>query len=189
MLIRSKILPFLSFLLLLALIYMLFEKFERPTEDAPSQVVAKISYLDILENPEFNQKMTLAVLENDIDAMQILQNRAIEIATVAGLTRYQMELLVGERGLHFIAFRVKRQIFADKFSDHYMQLKTISELKARYPEAQDLFARADQLIKQRDLNIKQIAIELSSETDYQSHLQQAKNQWLERAKRPEKIDS
>jgi hypothetical protein len=45
------------------------------------------------------------------------------------------------------------------------------------------------LIKQRDLNIKQIAIELSSETDYQSHLQQAKNQWLERAKRPEKIDS
>lgn len=188
MLIRSKILPFVSFLLLLALIYMLFEKFERPIEESAPKAILKISYLDILENPEFNQKMTEAVLENDIAAMEILQNRAIEIANVAGLASAQMELLVGERGLHFIVFRVKRQIFTDLFSEHYMQLKPISEIKFRYPEAQDLFAKADQLIHQRDESIKNIAIELSSETDYLSYLQQAKIQWLDRAKRPENID-
>lgn len=189
MMIRTKILPFVSFLLLLALIYMLFEKFERPIEEAAPKPVIKISYLDILDNPEFNQKMTEAVLANDIGAMQALQNRAIEIANVAGLTGTQMELLVGERGLHFIAFRVKRQIFADMFSEYYMQLKPISGLKSQYPEAQDLFAKADQLVHDRDESIKRIAIELSSETDYQNHLLQAKSQWLERAKRPDNIDS
>jgi hypothetical protein len=189
MLIRSKILPFISFLLLLVLIYLLSEKFAQPIEDEPPQAISQISFLDILDNPEFNQKMSEAVLENDIAAMEVLQNRAIEIANVAGLESSQMELLVGERGLHFIVFRVKRQLFADLFSEHYMQLKPISELKLRFPEAQDLFTRADQLIQERDESIKRIAIELSSEANYQGHLQQAKKQWLDLANQPESINN
>lgn len=175
-------------LLIIVLVGVLFDKLEVPQHIAqPSEhsEQIKISYLDILENPEFKQKMRQAILSDDVETMQMLQNRAIEIANVAGLSADQTSLLVGERGLHFIAFRVQRQIFADKFSEHYIQLKSIEQLKRQYPQAQDLFARADQLIQVRDQSIKDIAIALSSGDNYQAHLAQAQQQWLARANQPQ----
>lgn len=171
-------------LLITVLVGVLFDKLEVPqhiSQPSEHSEQTKISYLDILENPEFKQKMRQAILSDDVETMQMLQNRAIEIANVAGLSADQKSLLVGERGLHFIAFRVQRQIFADKFSEYYIQLKSIDQLKRQYPQAQDLFAKADQLIQLRDQSIKEIAIALSSSDNYQAHLAQAQQQWLARA--------
>lgn len=143
-----------------------------------------ISYLDILNNPEFSEGMLNAVRMGDQNKMQRLQKKAVEIGIAAKLDADQMALLEGVKGLDFMRFRARRALFIDDFESYFNLLKPIDELKSTYPEAADLFDKADALILDRDNKIIEIAKSLADGEDYQLYLQQARTQWIEKATQP-----
>ena len=141
-----------------------------------------ITMSDILNNPEFKEGMQQAVGDKDQGLMEDLQDKAIEIAQAAGFSPAQMKLLEGEQGKLYLSFNAKRQLFMQAFTVAFKQLDDIGPLKQRYPEAQDLFPRADELIEQRDAKLLAAAKELAgSDTEYQGHIEQAREQWRKAA--------
>lgn len=144
-------------------------------------IVPSISYLDILNNPEFKSGIVSAIRDSNLENMYALQSKALEIATAANLGEEELSLLRGDKGLNFMIFRAKRQIFMEDFTYLYNQLLPIDGLKQRYPEATDMFARADELIAKRDASIEQIARELAGAGDFNAFLRQAKQQWKDKA--------
>ncbi|WP_051275234.1 hypothetical protein [Aestuariibacter salexigens] len=105
---------------------------------------------------------------------------AAQVATEAGLSQRDIDYLKSGQAKEYLLFKARRQLFFEQFEAHYYALMPIEELKKVYPEAQDLFERAEQLIAQRDQQILQIAEEMAdNETQTESYLQLARQQWLE----------
>lgn len=154
------------------------ENNENPVPNQQLSILPSISYQTILENDEFKSGMQAAVKNSDIEAAKALQQKAIEIATAANLPASQINLLSGDSGLHFMQFLAKRQLFSIAFEKRYRELKGVQDLKLIYPEAKDLFARSDELITQRDSQIREIAIELAGNEDFAPFLEQAQKQWI-----------
>ncbi|WP_343861731.1 hypothetical protein [Aliiglaciecola litoralis] len=137
----------------------------------------KFSYLDILQNDEFKDGMQKAVMDSDIELAKTLQAKAIEIANAAQLPDAEIQILSDERGLNYMLFLAKRQLFIAAFERRYLALEGIQDIKLIYPEAQNLFARSDALIAQRDQMINDIAKEMAGGNDIGDYLQKAKDQW------------
>lgn len=171
---------FLAVVLILGSLW-LFQDNTRQSNTAQTPAEPSISYLDILNHPEFEVGVINALRENNQNEIKRLQARAVEIGILANLSVDEMSLLQGDRGLKFIQFNAKRKMFMDDFSYLYNQLLPIDKLKESYPEAADLFARADKLIAQRDQNILQTAKQLAGTEDYQLYLLQARQQWKDTA--------
>lgn len=159
----------------------LFDTEPLKSKATPTNTVLSYSYLDILENAEFRTEMQNAVRNYDLAKAQKLQDKAIEIALAAQLPAEELNLIKGERGLGYMQFLAKRQLFLAGFERRYKQLDGINDIKALYPEAKDLFARSDRLIEQRDVEIKAIAIELANGAPIDDYLYLAKQQWLQAA--------
>lgn len=149
----------------------------------PVKTVAETqyTYTDILNNPEFKQQMQLAVKNNDGESAAQLQQKALEIARAADLPKVEIALLEGEKGLEFMRFMAIRQLFWQEFEDYYAQLKDISLLKKLYPEAQDLFERADSLVEKRDKELNDLAKSLAGDEDIAPYLEMVKQQWKDKA--------
>lgn len=145
--------------------------------------IRSFSYQDILNNPEFRTEMQNAVRNFDQQKAEKLQEKALEIAMAAQLPPNEINLIKGERGLDYMQFLAKRQLFLSGFERRYRQLKGINDIKALYPEANDLFARSDRLITQRDEEIQAIAYELAEGGSIDDYLYLAKQQWLEAVKK------
>lgn len=154
---------------------------EPQIETAESNIPPSISYLDILNNPEFKSKMVSATRENNTDTLAELQEKAVQIGKAANLSPDEMALLSGEKGLRFMQFRAKRDMFLEEFTNHYNQLLPINTLKSRYPEAADMFDKADSMIAERDDNIIRIARQLAGTDNVEPFLSQARQQWKDRA--------
>ena len=176
-----------SFALLIAVL-LLFSGFviwqyqqSQPQEELMTPQAVGISYLDILNNPEFKQGIQQAVFNNDKQLFAQLQNKAVEIAEAAGLPEEEMEMLTGDSGERFIRFQAARQLFNIAFEKAFQRLEPIDHLKIMYPEAEDLFEKADNMIAARDEQILQIATEMAQGRDIQPFLEQARQQWLQRA--------
>jgi hypothetical protein len=137
------------------------------------------SYQDILNNDEFKTGMQQAVLNSDIEQARELQSRAVDIAEVARLPEAEIQLLSGDKGLSFMQFLAKRQLFAAAFERRYLGLEGIQDIKLIYPEAQSLFAKSDALIAQRDKMILEIAAEMANGGNIDEHILQAKQHWKE----------
>ncbi|MCC2615885.1 hypothetical protein LJ739_06500 [Aestuariibacter halophilus] len=155
---------------------------QKPAEEQEqTPAAAAISYVDILDNPEFEQRMLAAVMQQDTQAISALQDKALEIARAAGLDQTQIDLLSGEQGREFMQFRARRQHFLAAFEERYYNLQDLGSLAEQFPEAADLIARAEQLIEQRDNDIRHIAETLAQGEPIQPYLEQARSQWLARA--------
>ncbi|GAC14168.1 hypothetical protein GLIP_1534 [Aliiglaciecola lipolytica E3] len=143
--------------------------------------IPQYSYTDILNNDEFKLGMQQAVENNDVELAKELQQKALEIAHAANLPESEINLLSGENGLRFMGFLASRQLFVEKFQQHYLSFKDIEQLKLDYPEAYDLFERSDKLIELRDDQIQQLAEALAGESgDVDLHIHEAKEQWKTR---------
>lgn len=155
-------------------------KYQKQAELPP---LTSITYEDILTNPEFEQGMMQAVLDNDQHRISQLQNKAIEIGEAAGFDQEQMNALKGKKARQFMLFRAKRKLFHRQFEQAYQNLQPIAPIKAAWPEAKSLFDQADNMIRQRDGLIEQaariLAAEQGSEANYLAFLPQARQQWLQ----------
>ncbi len=150
------------------------------TQQVHEDTTSRLSYLDILDNPELKRSVQESLLTQDDELLGRIQNKALEIAKVANLPAAEYALLEGRRGRQLMIFRAKRQIFMQKFEEHYNQFIAIDNLKRAFPEAQDMFAKDDELITRRDQQIKAIAEELSGGQDVEAYVQRARDLWRAR---------
>ena len=155
---------------------------EKDTPTSTTKVVPSISYLDIFNNQEFKQRLVLAVKSGDDLELKTLQQKAEEIAHAAGLPQEQMALIRGQRGLNFMIYRAKREMFEQAFVYRYNNLMDIRPLEQHFPEAQDLYQKALETVSKRDALIVEIAKTLANGDDYQGYLEQARAEWLKRQK-------
>ena len=102
--------------------------------------------------------------------------------TAANLAAADLDYLRSRAAKDYVVFNAKRQLFNEEFETHYYALESIDSLKAKYPEAQDLFARADALLEKRDAIIQQIAVTIAgNDAPSDAVLKEAREQWLQQA--------
>lgn len=152
-----------------------------PAVTAANEQQAEITFMDILNTEDLRAGVLQAVRDNDDVALQNWQDKAVEVGLAAELPDEDMVFLAGKRGRDFLVFRAKRTLFYEQFEHYYLTLKDIGPLKKAYPEAQSLFAEADQLVMERDIAIDNIARELAgSDGDYRAYVAAARKQWQEK---------
>tara|TARA_R110002167_G_scaffold361000_1_gene578869 strand:+ start:3231 stop:3779 length:549 start_codon:yes stop_codon:yes gene_type:complete len=154
---------------------------EQVTDTDVNQVVPVISRQDILEASDLVAGVKQAVRQQDDAAVKQWLEKAIALAKEAGLPQEDISYLQSDMAVNYLEFHAKRSLFNDAVEQAYYDLYDIEPLKIQYPEAQDLFAKADQLVADRDKIIQQIAAELAQgeNTDEQT-LQAARQLWKQR---------
>ncbi|MEP7702780.1 hypothetical protein [Paraglaciecola sp. 25GB23A] len=154
---------------------------EQVTDTDVNQVVPVISRQDILEASDLVAGVKQAVRQQDDAAVKQSLEKAIALAKEAGLPQEDISYLQSDMAVNYLEFHAKRSLFNDAVEQAYYDLYDIEPLKIQYPEAQDLFAKADQLVADRDKIIQQIAAELAQgeSTDEQT-LQAARQLWKQR---------
>ena len=149
------------------------------TNDAPqSDSLPVISRQDLLDATDVAAGVKQALVNQDQSAISHWLDKVAEVAVEAGLSDADIDYLRSDSAQRYVIFHAKRSLFNDALEQAYYQGMDIDALKAEYPEAQDLFARADQLIAKRNQLIQQIATELANgQTVSDAHLQAARQQW------------
>ncbi|MDP5030443.1 hypothetical protein [Paraglaciecola sp.] len=154
---------------------------EDTTADDVNQVLPVITRQQILQASDLVAGVKQAVKQNDKAAVKAWLVKATDLAKEAGLPEDDIHYLQSDMAINYLEFHAKRSLFNDAVEQAYYALYDIEPLKIQYPEAQDLFAKADQLIAQRDEIIEQIAAELSSEQHTKEQtLAAARQQWKAR---------
>lgn len=179
----KKILIIAGLLLLAAVVFWQVKETNQSTTPQydEAELVSMAFRQQILHASDLVAGMASAVKNGDEAAIEQWQNKAVEVAEAAELTDSDIAFIRSDKGREYLIFHAKRALFNQAFEQHYYQLKGIDELKAQYPEAQDLFADADRLIVSRDAIILDIASELSETTPPDNAaIKQAKTLWQER---------
>lgn len=140
-----------------------------------------ISRDDILNTHDLITGVKHAVSTGDLDAINQWQHKAAEVAKAAGLTQADIDYIQSAYVKNYLVFSAKRSLFNDAVEQAYYTLGDITQIKQRYPEASDLFSQADQLIRERDNLIHNIAKELANGNPVTDKIiQQAKSQFMSR---------
>lgn len=180
----KKALVVLIFIAITLAGWFIYLSYEANTRDEQAAEVPLITVMEILHASDLQQGVKLAVEQNNEPAINEWVEQALQVAQAANLSAQDIRYLQSKAAKEYLIFNAKRQLYNDAFEARYYALEEVESLKAQYPEAKDLFARTDALIKKRDAIIEQIAVALSgSETPDSAALEAARQQWLSQAQR------
>jgi hypothetical protein len=164
------------------LAWMVYLSSEADKRDQEAAKVPLITVMEILHASDLQQGIKQAVENKNEDAVNEWMKQAIAVGEAANLSQQDLNYLTSDTAKDYVVFNAKRQLFNEAFEARYYSLEEVESLKQQYPEAKDLFARTDALIKKRDAIIEQIAKTLSgSNTVDDVSLNKAKQQWREQA--------
>jgi hypothetical protein len=172
----------ISVLFVVAIVVVVW-RFNQPNQPLATEdtSIVTISRQDILDATDFTAGVKLAVKNHDNELLDSWMAKAYDVAKQANLSAKDLAYMGSEWAKGYVVFRAKRSLFNDEFEHYYYQLLPIAELKAKYPEAEDLFPKVDQLIAQRDDIINTIANEIDiADADKTTRLSYAKEIWHER---------
>lgn len=148
------------------------------TSDAPPST---ISVYDILNADDFVDAAIVSLSSRDASALDEVFERALSVAREAGLDDAELAYLQSEQASEYVLFRAKRESYWRTVEQYYRELLPLAPLQQMYPEAQDLFAKADELERSRAKMLLDIASALASpEAPSQVHHEEAKRLWRER---------
>jgi len=143
--------------------------------------VPVITVMDILHASDLQSGIKQAVEQEDSDKIDEWISQALVVANEAKLPATDITYLQSDAARDYLVFNAKRQLFNDAFEKQYYTLGGIEALKERYPEAQDLFKRAQTLLDKREQIIYQIAMTVSgSQTPTQQDIQNARDIWMDK---------
>ena len=141
-----------------------------------------ITVMEILHASDLQAGVKQAVATNDDAAIDEWMSQAKSVAEAASLSSQDKAYLDSQHAREYVIFNAKRQLFNEAFEARYYALKDIQGLKAQYPEANDLFPRADALLEKRDNIIRQIAVAISGDSSpSEAAIKEAQAQWLAQA--------
>lgn len=159
------------------------------SSSAENTQVPVITVMEILHASDLQAGIKDAVRENDQQAIDDWLEKARNVGEQAAFSDSDMAYLSSERAREYVIFNAKRALFNEKFETRYLNLRGIDDLKQAYPEARDLFPRAEALLQKRNDIIERIAQTLAGgdEPD-ENHIQEAQALWkarnLERQEAP-----
>ncbi len=152
-------------------------------ESASEKPVPVITVMDILTASDLAGGVKQAVVNDDSDLVNEWLNKGYEVGEQAGLSKKDLAYLESDQAREYVIFNAKRDLFNEAFEKRYQQLEPIDDLKAEYPEAKSMFAKADAIIKKRDDIIEKIALTLAEGQEVTAqHREAAKKLWQERYK-------
>jgi hypothetical protein len=164
---------------------LLADNSSEPTVTPDAESLPVISRQQILHATDLVAGVKKAVAQNNDAEIDKWLNKAIELAKTAELAQQDISYLQSETAKNYVIFHAKRSLFNDAFEQAYYAIEDIEPLKADYPQAQDLFEKADKLIMTRNQLIQQLAAELSQgQAVTDQHLQEAKKLWQQRFVNP-----
>ena len=162
---------------------------DSPASGSQILVEPAISRQQILHATDLVAGVKQAVANNDDAGVEAWLTKARELAKVAGLEQQDMAFLQSAAAKNYVVFHAKRSLFNDAFEQAYYAIEDIEPIKTDYPEAQDLFDKADQLVRQRNKLIEQIAQELAQgKAVNDEYLKQAQRQWQQRFLKPTAVN-
>lgn len=138
--------------------------------------------MELLHASDLQAGVKQAVENNDYAAIDGWIAQAVDVGKAASLSQQDLDYLHSTHAREYVIFNAKRQLFNQEFEQRYYALDDIASLKTKYPEAKDLFPRAEALLAKRDAIIRQIAETLSGETPpSEAALKEAETQWQAQA--------
>jgi len=151
------------------------------SEDAA--YVPVITVMDILHATDLQSGIKHAVKQGDGEKIDEWVSQALAVAEEAKLPTTDITYLQSDAARDYLIFNAKRQLFNDAFEAQYYSLGGIDELKVKFPEAQDLFERAQGLLDKREQIIYQIAMTISgNQTPTLQDVKNAQDIWIEKNK-------
>ncbi|MBU2978955.1 hypothetical protein [Alteromonas sp. C1M14] len=145
------------------------------------EAIVPFTVMDILHATDLEQGVKKGVQNNDDEVITSWLEKAQDVAEQAGLAESDVEYLHSDQAKDYVVFNAKRQLFNDEFEQRYYALQDIEALKVKYPEAKDLFAKAETLLAKRDQIINQIALTLSNgKSPDDDDIAAAKTLWQQR---------
>lgn len=143
--------------------------------------VPVINVMDILTATDLSAGIKQAVKKNDQQAIDEWLAKGQAVGKEAGFSERDLAYLVSDKARNYVVFNAKRRLFNEAFEARYANLQDITDLKEKYPEADDLYKQAQALIRKRDSIIEQIAGTLAEgQTVTKAHRQAAQKLWQER---------
>lgn len=148
--------------------------------EQPSSIPV-ITKQEILSASDFTQGIKQAVQNNNLTEVDKWFTKAIDLAEIANLSKDDLDYLRSELAQKVAVFQAKRSLFNDEVEQAYYKVEDIAPIKANYPEAQDLYAKVDGVIKQRNQLIMKIAEEIAQGQPVSDQtLEAARQQWQSR---------
>lgn len=168
-------------------VFLSYDAAQKADEAAQTPV---ITVMEILHASDLQAGVKQAVANNNDAAIDEWMSQAKEVAEAASLSSQDKNYLASQHAREYVIFNAKRQLFNEAFEARYYALEDIDALKAQYPEAHDLFPRADALLEKRDNIINQIAVAISGDSSpSEAAIKEAQAQWLAQANARGEVDS
>lgn len=146
-----------------------------------TQELPVISRQQILTATDLIDGVKNALQEHDEQAISQWLDRALAVAKEADMPQKDIDYIASDMAKDFVVFQAQRSMFNDAVEQAYYDLLYIEDIKADFPQAQDLFDSADKLIAERDNLINKIATELAGgDTPTDAEVRTARQQWLMR---------
>ena len=143
--------------------------------------VPVITVMEILHATDLQAGIKRAVSENDNQAIDDWLDKARNVGEQAALSKSDMAYLSSGQAREYVIFNAKRALFNEKFETRYLNLRGIDDLKQAYPEAKDLFPRAETLLQKRNDIIERIAQTLAGgDVPDEDHIREAQAMWKAR---------
>lgn len=143
--------------------------------------VPVITVMEILHATDLQAGIKRAVSENDNQAIDDWLDKARNVGEQAALSKSDMAYLSSGQAREYVIFNAKRALFNEKFETRYLNLRGIDDLKQAYPEAKDLFPRAETLLQKRNDIIERIAQTLAGgDAPDEEHIREAQAMWKAR---------
>ncbi len=140
-----------------------------------------ISVQDILNTHDFMDAALTYHQQGDVEPLTAVFAAAQALAQEAGLDEQALVYLRSSEAREYVLFRAKREQFWREVERHYRELLPMAPLHARFPEASDLFAKADALEQSREQTLAAIAAVLAApEEPTAIHHAKAERLWQER---------
>lgn len=151
---------------------------QQATQPASAPV---ITVIDILNASDLTEGVKQAVDANNQAAIDEWLDKALHVAQQAQLSEQDIEWLSSKQAKDYVVFNAKRDLFHDEFERRYINLQGIDDLKHTYPEASNMFDKAQTILEKRDDIIRSIATTVAQGAELtEQHFEQARDIWRER---------
>lgn len=152
----------------------------QPAEQA-AVITPVITTQQLLSAADVKAGVIEAIAQDKPELIDRWVQRMLDVAVVAQLPSDDIDYLQSAAAREYLIFNAKRELFNREFEQRFYQLKDISGLEEQYPEAKDLFAKAQQLVIKRDSIIVSLATTLAAgQEPSDEHFNRARIMWRER---------
>lgn len=161
--------------------YQLQQSEDSETSPVNGQSHSLITLTQLLSVEEVRLQAMTAYRYDTASELIPLQVRLLDTARELNMSQRDIDFINSPRLFDFLFYQAAREWFEIEMTEAYQLLQPLMPIKAKYPEAQDLFAQADVLFKNRDDIIAKIANELAQAKQERlapSHFEEAKAIWL-----------